>query len=151
MGRDFRKVRDMSDVELEKYGKPNPMSLSVDAASSSRTNEFEYQGVITDSGTRVFHAGPFKDGSNNIGEFLAIVHALAYLKKSRSDLPVYSDSRTAMSWVKNKKAKTTVTNKKTLELVKRGEKWLRENDYPNTILKWHTKVWGEIPADFGRK
>lgn len=151
IGKDLRKTQNLSKAEIEKYGEPDLMSFAVDAAHSSRTGLFEYQGVITESGTQIFHAGPYPNGSNNIGEFLAIVHALAYLKKSKSDLPIYSDSKTAMAWVRNKQAKTTVTDKKTMSLVKRGEKWLRENEYKNPILKWHTKVWGEIPADFGRK
>ncbi|MEN8764896.1 MAG: ribonuclease H, partial [Wenyingzhuangia sp.] len=45
----------------------------------------------------------------------------------------------------------TATNKTMFDLIKRGEKWLRENTFKNPILKWETKVWGEIPADFGRK
>ncbi len=150
-GKDFRKTKNLSVEELERIGQPIPESLSVDAAANSRTGVFEYQGVITDSKTLVFHAGPFQNGSNNVGEFLAIVHALAYLKKSRSDLPIYTDSRTAMAWVRNKKAKTLVTNPKTLQLVKRAENWLKNNTWNNPILKWETKVWGEIPADFGRK
>jgi ribonuclease HI len=150
-GKDYKNTKKLSKADLEKYGDPIELSLAVDAAHSSRTQMFEYQGVITESGTRVFHAGPFPNGSNNVGEFLAIVHGLAYLKKNRSDLPIYSDSKTAMAWVRDKAAKTMVKDKKTMELVKRGEKWLKENKYPNQILKWHTKVWGEIPADFGRK
>ena len=99
--------------------------------------------------------GPYRDGTNNIGEFLAIVHALALLKQHQSDLPVYSDSKTAISWVKKKKANTkvqaTAQNKKLLELLLRAEKWLIDNNYPNKILKWETEKWGENPADFGRK
>ena len=150
-GKDFRKAKNLSPEEIKKYGKPIDMSLSVDAACSSKTGVFEYQGVITDSKTRVFHFGPMKNGSNNVGEFLAIVHALAYLKKSRSDLPIYTDSKTAMAWVRNKAAKTLVRDKEVMKLIRRAETWLKNNTYDNPILKWETKVWGEIPADFGRK
>ena len=104
----------------------------------------------------LFHQGPFPDGTVNIGEFLAIVHALALLKHGgNTDRVIYSDSRIGIGWVKGKKCKTkltqTVANKQLFQLIKRAEKWLRENPVENPILKWETKLWGEIPADFGRK
>ena len=37
------------------------------------------------------------------------------------------------------------------ELIDRAENWLKTNHYSNKILKWDTPLWGEIPADFGRK
>ena len=100
--------------------------------------------------------GPFKKGTNNIGEFLALVHGIALLKnKNKEDIPIYSDSRIAMSWIKQKRCKTNMhfdaSNKDLLELIKRAETWLKENTFKNPILKWETKAWGEIPADFGRK
>lgn len=150
-GRSFKKSRDLSDEMLKKLGDPILMSLSVDAACNAKTGVFEYRGVITESGTEVFKEGPFKNGTNNVGEFLALVHALAYLKKSRSDLPIYSDSKYAMAWVKKKKANSKITHSKTVSLIKRAEKWLNENSWENPVLKWETKAWGDIPADFNRK
>lgn len=95
------------------------------------------------------------DGTNNIGEFLAIVHALALLKKKGSTIPIYSDSVNAIKWTSNKKCKTklaqTAVNKPIFELIERAEHWLQNNSYSNPILKWETKLWGENPADFGRK
>jgi ribonuclease HI len=115
----------------------------------------EYQGVYTASKKLIFHMGPFEEGTNNIGEFLAIVHALALCKKENIKLPIYSDSITAISWIKKKKANSklvsTEKNEKLFDLIERAEKWLKENTYSNQILKWLTQVWGEIPADFGRK
>ena len=103
----------------------------------------------------MFHQGPFKQGTNNIGEFLALVHGLAFLKKHNSDRILYSDSRIAMGWVKKKKCNTklkmTAQNKALFELVERAETWLKTNTYTTQIVKWETKAWGEIPADFGRK
>ena len=94
-------------------------------------------------------------GTNNIGEFLAIVHGLALLKQKKSNLPIYSDSANAIIWVKNKKCKTKLEripkNESLFYMIERAEKWLRENTYANPIIKWETKKWGEIPADFGRK
>ncbi len=150
LGRGFKKTRDMTTEEKIKYGEPNMLSISVDAACNNK-GDCEYQGVVTDTGTQLFHLGPLKDGTNNIGEFLALVHALAYLKKNRSDLPIYSDSKIAMNWIIRKKANTSSKNADTQHLITRGEQWLRANEYPNKIIKWQTKFWGEIPADFGRK
>lgn len=131
-------------------------SISVDAACSGNPGIMEYRGVYTTDGTEIFRQGPFHDGTNNIGEFLALVHALAWLKKlGKEDVVVYSDSRTAMAWLRNKKAKTTLRhtsrNKKLFELIHRAEGWLRNNRYSNPVVKWPTEEWGEIPADFGRK
>ncbi|MCB0761046.1 MAG: ribonuclease H family protein [Flavobacteriales bacterium] len=150
-GRSFKKTRDLTADEKLRIGTPNMLSISVDAACNARTGACEYRGVITDSGTQIFHQGPYEKGTNNIGEFLALVHALAYLHKSRSDMPIYSDSRIAMKWVAQKKANTSTANPKLQQLIKRAESWLKENTYSNPILKWETKAWGEIPADFGRK
>ena len=143
----------LSGEELKKIGKPILESVSVDAAFNGK--EMEYKGVYTKTKQELFKSGTFEDATNNIGEFLAIVHALGYLKKQKSSAPVYSDSLTAMSWVKNMHAKTklvtTKANQSLFYLIDRAEKWLRENKYPNRLLKWETKAWGENPADFGRK
>jgi ribonuclease HI len=130
-------------------------SWSVDAACSGNPGIMEYQCVHTGTGRKIFHGGPYPNATNNIGEFLAIVHALALLQKANSDLPVYSDSQVAMGWVKAKKAKTTLnfdeTNQKVFDLIDRAEQWLKTNSYTTKILRWDTEKWGEIPADFGRK
>ena len=131
-------------------------SIAVDAACSGNPGIMEYQGVDTKTGLQFFHQGPFNGGTNNVGEFLALVHALAYLQKKGNDsTPIYSDSRTAMAWVRKRKANTklakTPTTKILWDLIARAEKWLRENHYQNEIIKWKTEEWGEIPADFGRK
>ena len=138
-----------------KVGNPIPESLCVDAACSGNPGIMEYRGVDTKTGNQIFHKGPFPLATNNIGEFLGIVHGLAYLKKSNNEIPVYSDSRTAIKWVKEKTVKTKLPrNAKTeplFELLDRAVFWLKNNDYPNIVLKWETEFWGEIPADFGRK
>lgn len=146
----------LSAKEKEKYGTPILKSLAVDAACSGNPGILEYRGVLTNSKKQVFIQGPFKNGTNNIGEFLALVHGIALLKsKNLHNYPIYSDSKIAIKWVKRKKCNTKVvfnqTNKPLLELIERAEKWLQNNTYTNPILKWETKAWGEIPADFGRK
>lgn len=130
-------------------------SWSVDAACGGNPGIMEYQCVHTATGRQIFHGGPFPEATNNIGEFLAIVHALALLKKMNSNLPIYSDSKTGMAWVRNKKANTGIMenskNREVIEMIKRAEKWLQTNTYTTKIMKWDTATWGEIPADFGRK
>ncbi|MGC6523695.1 MAG: viroplasmin family protein [Flavobacteriaceae bacterium] len=134
---------------------PNLMSIAVDAASSGNPGTMEYRGVDTQTKKQLFYKGPFKMGTNNIGEFLAIVHGLAFLKKQQSNRILYTDSKTAISWVKKKSCNTqlkpTAENKLLFELIERAETWLRINTYSTPIKKWNTKAWGEIPADFGRK
>ncbi|PIB31349.1 ribonuclease H [Maribacter sp. 4U21] len=145
----------LSPTELLKIGQPNYHSISVDAASSGNPGVMEYQGVDTKTGKKLFKQGPFPQGTNNIGEFLALVHGLAFLKERGSDRIIYTDSRTAMSWVRKKKCNTKLTenekNKEMFHLVRRAEAWLKSNTYNTPIVKWETKAWGEIPADFGRK
>jgi ribonuclease HI len=136
-------------------GKPIGESISVDAAWNTATGVVEYQGVFTRTKELIFHRGPLADGTNNIGEFLAIVHGLAYLKQYNSELPLYSDSKTAIGWVKKKHANTklalTEANKPLFEMLQRAERWLVDNTFKTKILKWETEYWGENPADFGRK
>ena len=129
-------------------------SLAVDAACSGNPGPMEYRGVHIASRQEIFHFGPMK-GTNNIGEFLAVVHALALFFKKNPTITIYSDSNTALSWIKNKKAKTKLEpnqqNRPIFNLIQRAEKWLQENTFSNPVLKWDTEKWGEIPADFGRK
>lgn len=147
--------KSLSKEQLVKIGDPNLYSISVDAASSGNPGKMEYRGVDTQTQKELFKQGPFLQGTNNVGEFLALVHGLAFLKKNNSDRIIYSDSKIAMSWVKKKKCNTklelTSKNKPIFELIKRAEHWLNTNHYNTVIVKWETKAWGEIPADFGRK
>lgn len=129
-------------------------ALAVDAACSGNPGMMEYRGVYIGTGEEVFHFGPMF-GTNNIGEFLAIVHGLALLKQKGLEMPIYSDSRNALLWIKGGKCKTKLPrDNKSEELFKyieRAEKWLKENSWSTTLYKWETDKWGEIPADFGRK
>ena len=154
VGKDTKTIQ-LSTSELKKYGKPILNSIAVDAACSGNPGKMEYRGVDTKTKKQLFIQGPFEQGTNNIGEFLALVHGLGYLKQRNSGLPIYSDSKIAISWVKKGQCRTnlqiTTENKALFDFVKRAEKWLKENTYTTKILKWETKAWGEIPADFGRK
>lgn len=130
-------------------------SFAVDAACDMTTGVMEYRGVDVETGAEIFRMGPYLDSSNNLGEFLAIVHCLAFCKQRGLVEPIYTDSRTALAWIRHRKAKTTVLrtagNKPVFDLIERAEQWLEKNTYPNRVLKWETKEWGENPADFGRK
>lgn len=146
---------ELSQEELMLIGKPILNSVSVDAACSGNPGLMEYQGVETETKKVIFKQGPFKDASNNMGEFLALVHALAHMKKNNDKRSIYSDSKIAIGWVLEKasgsKIQKNENNSDVFKLIERAEKWLQTNNFENKILKWETKAWGEIPADFGRK
>ena len=129
-------------------------ALAVDAACSGNPGPMEYRGVYLGDGKEIFHFGPVH-GTNNIGEFLAIVHALAMLDKQGLKMTIYSDSRTAISWVRKKCCKTqlerTEETEQLFQLIERAEAWLKTHRVTIPIVKWETEQWGEVPADFGRK
>jgi len=131
-------------------------SICVDAACSGAPGKLEYRGVFTESQEEVFRFGPFPDGTNNVGEFLAIVHALTWLAKHDKQLPVYSDSENGIAWVYTGKCRTklkhTARNAPLFVMIHSAENWLAENELnDDEVLKWDTELWGENPADFGRK
>lgn len=130
-------------------------AIAVDAACSGVPGPMEYRGVYIKTGQQLFHFGPVPNSTNNIGEFLAIVHALGFEEKQGLRLPIYSDSRTARAWVRDRKCKTTLqmddANRETFSMINRAEHWLQTHQVNVQILTWDTKKWGEIPADFGRK
>ena len=128
---------------------------AVDAACSGNPGPMEYQAIDLATGARVFHFGPMK-GTNNIGEFLAIVHALALMQQQGlHDKTIYSDSYNAILWVNKRQCKTklerTPETEPLYQIIARAERWLQTHQWRNPIIKWETKLWGEVPADFGRK
>jgi len=134
--------------------KPVLPSICVDAACSGSPGPLEYRGVLTETGEEIFRAGPFPDGTNNVGEFLGIVLAMDWLINKKKDMPIYSDSASAISWIKAGKCNTKLerlpSNKVLFDFIGRAEEALET--YPAfKVLKWDTRAWGEIPADFGRK
>lgn len=156
----FFERKNPQNVERPKK-KPNELpaeiirqAFAVDAACSGNPGQMEYRGVYLGDMEEKFHFGPVF-GTNNIGEFLAIVHALALLKQNGLDWPIYSDSRNAILWIRQKRCKTKLEcDERTavlFETIRRAERWLETNKYSNRIIKWDTDRLGEIPADFGRK
>lgn len=145
-----REPRLMDDPEIRKD------AWAVDGACSRPPGPMEYRGVELATGRELFHVGPYDGGTNNIAEYLALVHALALLDlQGDHSRPIYSDSKTALSWLRrraaNTKLKRTPANATVFELVARADRWLQTHTPQNPVLKWDTETWGEIPADFGRK
>lgn len=139
----------LSNPEIDMEG------WAVDAACSGNPGVMEYRGVELKTGRELFRVGPFEKSTNNIGEFLAIVHALSLMHRLGERHTVYSDSRTGMAWVRNRKVKTQLPREpkteKSFRLMERALSWLNTHTVDVRIRKWETDRWGEIPADFGRK
>ena len=128
---------------------------AVDASCLGNPGKMEYRGVNLKTGEVIFQKGPYEDATNNIGEYLALVHAMALMTNTNDFHNIYSDSKTALSWYRNKKVKTqlreTQRNAKIFELLARASVWVNTHNFPKKVMKWQTERWGEIPADFGRK
>lgn len=152
-----------SNRSLPRPGQPDYMTnpevdldaWAVDASCLGNPGKMEYQGVELMTGRTLFRIGPFDDATNNIGEFLAIVHAMALMTQQGKIHNIYSDSVSGMAWARTRKVKTqlkpTPRNAKVFELMARAVTWLNTHQFPAKVLKWQTERWGEIPADFGRK
>lgn len=134
---------------------PIGQSIAVDAACSGNPGKMEFQGVFVETKTHLFKSPVYEHGTNNIGEFLAIVYCLAWQQKNKLSYPIYSDSVNAQKWVREGICKTKITenekNKPLFEVIRWAERWLHSNSFRVPIYKWRTEIWGEIPADFGRK
>lgn len=130
-------------------------SLSVDASTLGNPGQMEYQGVVTGSGQKLFTSPIYPKGTNNIGEFLAIVHAIKFLEQNGWNYPIYSDSITGIAWVKNKKVNTSLEfdeeTQRLHEHIKNATTYLKNTNFDYDIRKWNTKEWGESKADYDRK
>lgn len=137
---------------------PRPtIGIAVDGACSGNPGLAEYRGVRIEDGVQLFSISPIM-ATNNIVEFLAIVHALAMCQREGvTDTTIYSDSLNAIQWVKMGKCRTKIPQEarflRAFELIERAEVWLSKHPYEERlpVVKWNTESWGEIPADFGRK
>jgi len=153
---DYKGKASSSGMWITASVQPKLPSLCVDAACSGSPGKVEYRGVNTETGEEIFRAGPYAKGTNNVGEFLAIVHALTWQAKHNMHVPIYSDSENAILWVNQGKCRTqvkhTTENAVLFAIIASAENWLAENKFPEgKTLKWRTNLWGENPADFGRK
>jgi len=144
-------------------------SLCVDASCVGNPGVMEYRIFDISQNKIIRESEKFKEWTNNLGEFLALVEAIKMLQWGNPAIAgqvvtllqwnnyscIYSDSQTAIAWVKSKKIKTTLkysTNtKKLLEKIEEAKVWLKTHEINIPIIKWETEIWGEIPADYGRK
>lgn len=131
-------------------------AVAVDGACSANPGPMEYRGVRVADGVEIFHVGPLEGGTNNIGEYLAIIHMAALLqRRGDNTTPIYSDSRTALGWIRRRHSNTTIrpdaSNAALMQILARADAWIATHEIRNPLLKWDTEAWGEIPADFGRK
>ncbi len=148
--------RPQADVGYEQFPEIRMDAWAVDGACAGVPGPMEYQGVELATGRRIFHFGPLPGGTNNIAEYVALVHALALLdRQGDHQRPIYSDSRTAIAWLRNRHSKTTLQptaeNAQVFQLLNRADRWVATHQLLNPVLKWQTETWGEIPADFHRK
>ncbi|GHW02977.1 ribonuclease H [candidate division SR1 bacterium] len=124
--------------------------IAVDAACSGNPGKLEYRGVEVRSGKELFHY-QFEMGTNNIGEFLAIVEGM----KIKGCKGIYSDSKIAMSWINEGKCKSLLRAEQPFlsiwKTVDEAEERLKNQISLPIVVKRKTNEWGEIPADFGRK
>ncbi len=149
-------TRPVSVINYDAFPEIRLDAIAVDAACSKNPGPVEYRGVMVGTGQEIFRVGPLAGGTNNIGEYLAIIHCAAMLaQRGDTTTPIYSDSRTAQSWIRNRGSRTTLTptpqNAQILSILARANRWIATHSIPNPIIKWDTDRWGEIPADFGRK
>ena len=149
--------RNVATVNYAAFPEIRLDGIAVDASCPGNPGPVEYRGVRVGTGEQLFRVGPLEGGTNNIGEYLALVHVAALLKRDGdAATPIYSDSRTAIGWfmrgASNTKIVPTPANRALLEILARADAWRRANRViPNPVYKWETERWGEIPADFGRK
>ncbi|MBD5233325.1 MAG: ribonuclease H [Bacteroidales bacterium] len=134
-------------------------AIAVDGACAGNPGRMEYRAVRVIDGAEVFHIGGNSPiiGTNNIAEYLAMIHLAALLAKAGDyTTPIYTDSKNTLSWLRKGRSNTslaeTPATAQALALLRRADAWLAANGpIKNPILKWPTELWGEIPADFGRK
>lgn len=130
-------------------------SINCDGSYSSSTGIMEFNVKDTKTGELLINKSYFS-GTNNLAEFLAVVNAIEYLKQNNLRKKIiYTDSVTAMAWVRDKTVNTNFDTTLDFNLendIKEALEYLqKEPSYNYTIKKWDTINWGEIPSDFGRK
>lgn len=117
----------------------------------------EWQVFDVATGRRIFASKVYHHGNINQGEFNAIVDAVYLLQAiGERTVPVYSDSMTAIAWFNNRKVSSKHPHNELTEEIssatKRSLAWIKENHQRlNPVLFWNNRVWGENPADYGRK
>jgi len=137
------------------------IKIAVDGYCLNNPGKGGYQGFVLskDKGKeRLFEKHLQGVTTNNIVEFLAIVHAIAEMNKQGiEDFVIYTDSKTAIAWLWKKKVNTNLyLNLKTADswtLINRAVDYLntKARFNPENIVFWDKRKHGENPADFGHK
>lgn len=154
--RELKKHLELSVPDYTQIPEIRLDAVAVDGACAGNPGPMEYRCVRVIDGVEIFRCGPYAGGTNNIGEYLAIIHAASLLaSRGLYNVPIYTDSRTALSWIRRGHSNTKITpdgsNAQVMSLLERADAWILKNRISNPLLKWDTERWGEIPADFGRK
>lgn len=135
---------------------PDHECLTVDGSYLGGKKIMQYRCVWNQSKEEVFSTKPIEGGNQNIAEFLALVGAMKYRVSTKQyDLHIYSDSQTALSWVRNCKIKSSYDLSQLDEVVQEriygALKFIAKSGVRKNLYKWDSALWGDIPADYGRK
>lgn len=123
--------------------------IAVDGGCSHNPGLAYYRAVDIATGKELFRED-IGVATNNIAEFLGLCHAIFYVRKNKIEEPIYTDSKTAMSWVRCRKANTTFKEPNINNRLSAAARYLQSVNNVD-IRKWDTRSFGEIPADFGLK
>lgn len=140
--------------------------IAVDASTRGNPGPSEYRGIDLSTKQVLFHV-KIGVATNNITEFIALSHAVLYAVKHDLITDIYTDSVTAISWLRKKTANSNLQSGRNtqtaIEYLGRVERSLKDLDISKSgadellinariyVLKWYSSEWGEIPADFGIK
>lgn len=138
--------------EFETLSTQPTSGLVVDGSFLWGKKKLQYQVVDIETSELIYTSPVYIGGSSNVAEYLAIIHGLAYADKNGLKCDIYSDSYIAMGWVRKRMCRTREEMSEELKkVVDRSTLWLNLNLLSNKVLIWQSHLWGENPADFGRK
>lgn len=140
------------------------LGIVVDGSTRGNPGPSEYRAIDLQTGEILFHK-KIGIATNNITEFIALGHALLYCLDKKIKTTIYSDSQTALSWLKKGDINSNLSNnertKVAIDFLNRIILKLSNIDIKFdgldlicgdiVITKWYTSEYGEIPADFGNK
>jgi hypothetical protein len=114
---------------------------------------FKYRLVNIETKEVIFEKIISGNCTNNLAELLGAVHAIGYNTANYLNLPVYTDSQTALSWIRKKliKTKHIVTDAELQEELDIALKYIKTLSKAEHPLLWNTVAWGQIDADYGAK
>lgn len=129
-------------------GAPPREGICSDAGTHGNPGPCEYQ--VCDLKGKVLEHKKLGVHTNNYAE-LAGIGAMLQYAAINGITKCWTDSQIAIGWIASGRLGPTVHERDViLRMVTEIQTILRKNPKLE-LLKWHTKKWGEIPADFGRK